>query len=650
MKDRVAGHFKGRVLIVFAFFILCLGLIAVRAYHMQVLERGRSLTVAQNQYYARRIDLASPRGTIYDSHGRELAVSMRVHSLFAQPDKIENKGAVAARLAPILGKEAGEIAGILSSPKPFVWLLRKISPLQQERVEALHLTGVGFIPESRRFYPNFELGSHVIGFVGMDSQGLEGLEGAYEKYLKTAHNYVVLERDALGRWIYIPERDKDINAPYDLHLTLDLRIQYIAERELKKEVMDRRAAGGMVVVMEPSTGKILAMAGQPYYNPNLFEEYSPARWRNRAVTDPFEPGSLMKVFLLAAALKEGTTKENDVIFCENGAQTIQGHTIHDMSPHAWLSIRDIIRYSSNIGAYKVGKKLGAERYFRYLGAFGFTETTGIDLLGESAGEIHPAASWSPVDLAIISFGQGVAVTSLQLITAVSAIANGGSLMKPYLVERITDEEGKTIAEFAPQVRRRVLSPELCRRITAVMKEVVTSGTGMRGQIPGYEVAGKTATAQKVDPLTGQYAKDKNIASFMGFLPADEPQVAILVVIDEPKSNPYGGATAAPVFKRIAEELVRYMEVPPTGNGFSKKLILAQLPQGKKQKESQAKRSSPQGMPDLRGLTMRKALACLDGEKVQIRLAGSGLLVAQRPNPGDALKEGGEVFLRFAPPR
>jgi cell division protein FtsI (penicillin-binding protein 3) len=650
MKDRAAGHFKARVLIVFAFFILCLGLIAVRAYHMQVLERGRSLTVAQNQYYARRIDLASPRGTIYDSHGRELAVSMRVHSLFAQPDKIENKGAVAARLAPILGKEAGEIAGILSSPKPFVWLLRKISPLQQERVEALHLTGVGFIPESRRFYPNFELGSHVIGFVGMDSQGLEGLEGAYEKYLKTAHNYVVLERDALGRWIYIPERDKDINAPYDLHLTLDLRIQYIAERELKKEVMDRRAAGGMVVVMEPSTGKILAMAGQPSYNPNLFEEYSPARWRNRAVTDPFEPGSLMKVFLLAAALKEGTTKENDVIFCENGAQTIQGHTIHDMSPHAWLSIRDIIRYSSNIGAYKVGKKLGAERYFRYLGAFGFTETTGIDLLGESAGEIHPAASWSPVDLAIISFGQGVAVTSLQLITALSAIANGGSLMKPYLVERITDEEGKTIAEFAPQVRRRVLSPELCRRITAVMKEVVTSGTGMRGQIPGYEVAGKTATAQKVDPLTGQYAKDKNIASFMGFLPADEPQVAILVVIDEPKSNPYGGATAAPVFKRIAEELVRYMEVPPTGNGFSKKLILAQLPQGKKQKESQAKRSSPQGMPDLRGLTMRKALACLDGEKVQIRLAGSGLLVAQRPNPGDALKEGGEVFLRFAPPR
>jgi cell division protein FtsI (penicillin-binding protein 3) len=650
MKDQATMHFKIRALIVFAFFILCLGFIAVRAYHMQVLERGKSLTVAQNQYYARRINLASHRGTIYDSQGRELAVSMKVNSLYAQPDKVDNKGAVAVKLAPILGKDAGEISGLLSSPKPFVWLQRKMTPIQQERIEALHLTGVDFIPESRRFYPNFDLGSHIIGFVGMDSQGLEGLEGAYEKYLKPANNYVVLERDALGRWIYIPERAKGMNASYDLHLTIDLRIQYIAERELRKEVLEQKAAGGMVVVMEPATGKILAMAVQPSYNPNLFEEYGTARWRNRAVTDSFEPGSIMKVFLLAAALKEGITKENDVIFCENGAQTIQGHTIHDVSPHGWLSMRDIIRYSSNIGSYKVGKKLGAERYYRYLDAFGFTETTGIDLRGEVAGEIHPPAAWSPVDLAIISFGQGVSVTCLQLITALSCIANGGNLMKPYLVERITDEEGKVVAEFSPQVRRRVLSPEICQRVTSVMKEVVESGTGTRGRIPGYEVAGKTATAQKVDLTTGKYAKDKTVASFMGFLPADEPRAAILVVVDEPKNSPYGGATATPCFRRIAEELMRYMGVPPTGEGFSKKLILAQLPQIKKQRESRSKTASLQGMPDLRGLSMRKALARLEGEKVQIRLAGSGLLVNQRPNPGDALKEGSEVFLRFAPPR
>jgi cell division protein FtsI (penicillin-binding protein 3) len=650
MKGQTTKHFKIRALIVFAFFILCFGFIAVRAYHMQVLERGKSLAVAQNQYYARRINLASHRGTIYDSKERELAVSMMVNSLYAQPDKIDNEGAVATKLAPILGKDADEISALLSSSKPFVWLQRKITPIQQERVEALHLAGVDFIPESRRFYPNFELGSHIIGFVGMDSQGLEGLEATYEKYLKTANKYVVLERDALGRWIYIPEREKGVNASYDLHLTIDLRIQYIAERELRKEVMEQKAAGGMAVVMEPATGKILAMAVYPSFNPNLFEEYSPARWRNRAVTDSFEPGSLMKVFLLAAALREGTTKENDVIFCENGARARQGHTIHDMSPHGGLSVRDIIRYSSNIGSYKVGKKLGAERYYRYLDAFGFTETTGIDLLGEDAGKTRPASSWSPIDLAIISFGQGISVTCLQLITALSSIANGGNLMKPYVVERITDEEGKTIAEFSPQVRRRVLSPEICQRITSVMTEVVTSGTGRRAQISGYEVAGKTATAQKVDLTTGTYAKDKTIASFMGFLPAAAPRVAILVVIDEPKQSQYGGATATPCFKKIAEELMRYMGVPPTGEGFNKKLILAQFPQIKKQQKSQGKTVSRVGMPDLRGLTMRKALARLEGEKVQIKLAGSGLLVAQRPNPGDALKEGSEVFLRFSPPR
>jgi cell division protein FtsI (penicillin-binding protein 3) len=650
MKDRAKVYFKIRSLMVFVFFILCLGFIAMRAYHMQVLERGKSLAVAQHQYYDRRINLAPPRGTIYDSKGRELAVSMKVNSLYAQPDKIDNKSTVAAKLAPILHRDERDILGFLSSPKSFVWLQRKMTPIQQEQIETLHLHGLGFMPESRRFYPNFELGAHIIGFAGMDSQGLEGLERTYDKYLKTATNYVVLERDALGRLIYIPEREEEMKSPHNLHLTLDLRVQYIAERELRQEVIAQKARGGMVVVMEPSTGKILAMAVQPSFNPNLFEEYTPDRWRNRTITDPFEPGSLMKVFLLAAVLKEQTTKENDIIFCENGAYTIKGHTIHDVSPHGWLPLRDIIRYSSNIGSYKVGKKLGAERFYRYLDAFGFTESTGIDLLGEDAGKTRPPASWSPIDLAIISFGQGISVTALQLITALSCIANGGNLMKPYLVERITDEEGKVIEEFSPQVRRRVFSQEICQRVTSIMKEVVAGGTGIRGRVPGYEVAGKTATAQKVESASGEYSKDKVIASFMGFLPADEPRVAILIIMDEPKSSHYGGTVATPVFQRIAEELMRYMGTPPTEEDFSKKLILTQIPQNKKQRDSKNRESSQQGMPDLRGLSMRKALARLGGEKVRVKLAGSGILVGQRPNPGDTLKEGCEVFLKFAPPR
>jgi cell division protein FtsI (penicillin-binding protein 3) len=648
MRDRTRLYFKIRACMVFVFFILCLGFIAVRAYYIQALERDKYLTVAKNQYYGRRISLAPHRGTIYDAKGRELAVSMRVNSLYAQPARIKDKRDVAALLAPLLGRDAQDLYKLLSSPKSFVWLQRKINPFQQERIKALNLPGVGFFPESKRFYPNFELGAHVIGFAGMDSQGLEGLERKYDTELKTADQYVVLEKDALERWIYIPEGEQGMKSPHNLHLTLDLRVQYIAERELKKGIADQKARGGMAVIMEPATGKILAMAVHPSFNPNLFEEYTPARWRNRAVTDSFEPGSLMKVFLLAAVLKEEVAKENDIVFCENGAYTIQKHTIHDMSPHGWLAVRDVIRVSSNIGSFKIGKELGAGRFYHYLDAFGFTEKTGVDLLGENTGEVRPPASWSPIDLAIISFGQGVSVTALQMITALSSIANGGNLMKPYLIERITDGRGKEVAAYSPEVKRRVLSAETCRRITAVLKEVIRSGTGTRARIPGYAVAGKTATAQKVDPATGGYSEEKVIASFMGYLPADDPRVAILVVMDEPKRTPYGGVAATPIFQGIAEELMQYMGVPPTEGDFGKHITLTQSSHPKKQRMDQ-QQFARHRMPDLRGLSMRQALAQLEMEKVRIRLAGSGILVSQRPNPGTALKEGYEVFLEFAPP-
>jgi len=648
MKERTRLYFKIRACMVFIFFILCLGYIAVHSYQIQTLEREKYLPVAKKQYYGRRISLAPHRGTIYDAKGRELAVSMRVNSLFAEPAKIKNKRDVATQLAPLLRRDARDIYELLSSPKSFVWLQRKINPFQQERIKALHLRGLGFFPESKRFYPNFELGAHVIGFAGMDSQGLEGLELKYDTELKTANQYVVLEKDALERWIYIPEGEKGLKSPHNLHLTLDLRVQYIAERELKKGIADQKARGGMVVIMEPSTGKILAMAVQPSFNPNLFEEYTPARWRNRAITDSFEPGSLMKVFLLAAVLKEEVVKENDIIFCENGAYTIKKHTIHDMSPHGWLTIKDIIRVSSNIGSFKIGKELGASRFYHHLDAFGFTEKTGVDLQGENAGAIRPPASWSPLDLAIISFGQGVSVTALQMITALSAIANGGKVMKPYLIKRITDGRGKEVAASSPEVKRSVLSAETCHRITAVLKEVVRTGTGTRARIPGYAVAGKTATAQKIDPTTGGYSQEKVVVSFMGYLPADNPQVAILVVMDEPKRHPYGGVAATPIFHGIAEELMQYMGVPPTEGDFAKNITLTQAPHPKKQRTDQ-QQFARHRMPDLRGLSMRQAVAQLEEEKVRIKLAGSGILVDQRPNPGTALTEGYEVFLEFAPP-
>ncbi len=649
MKDSTPYHFKIRVFVVLIIFVLCFGMIVVRAYQLQVLEREKSVKLAQHQYYYRRISLSPHRGTIYDSKGRELAVSITVNSLYAQPAKIENKKELATKLAPILSIDAHKIYKLLSNPKSFVWLQRKITPTQQEKIEALKLKGVGFILESRRFYPNSELGAHIIGFAGMDSQGLEGLEKVYDKYLKTAERYVILERDALGRWIYIPVKGKGLKSPYNLHLTLDLRVQYIAERELRQGVTDLKARGGIVVVMEPFTGKILATAVQPSFNPNIFEEYSPDRWRNRVVTDPFEPGSLLKIFLVASALEEEIVKESDIFYCENGAYKIGTNTIHDMKRHGWLSLRNIIRYSSNIGASKIGTRVGPERFYHYLGAFGFKEKTGIDLLGESRGCIRPPNSWSQIDLANISFGQGVSATALQLITALNCIANDGNLMKSYLVERITDERGRVVVEFSPELRRRVLSEGTCRRITSVLKGVVRrGGTGALAHLPGYEVAGKTGTAQKFDHTKGGYSEDKIIASFMGFVPADEPRVAILVVLDEPTRSSYGGVGAAPIFKRIAEELMRYMEILPKEGGLGKGINMVKTSATRKQEVKRERRFPHHMMPDLRGLCMRRALTRLKMETVRIRLAGSGTLVSQRPAPGTPLKEGREVFLKFAP--
>jgi cell division protein FtsI (penicillin-binding protein 3) len=649
MKDRTRFYFKLRVFMVSIIFALCFGLIAIQSFKLQVLEREKSLKFAQNQYYSRKINLAPHRGTIYDSRGRELAASTWVPSLYGQPAKIKNKREVAAKLAPILGINARKIHTLLSSQKSFVWLQRRITPAQQAKIESLKFEGVGFIPESRRFYPNSEIGAHIIGFAGMDSQGLEGLEKVYDRFLKTAEKHMVLERDALGNWIYIPAGEEGLKSPYNLHLTVDLRVQYTAEKELRQGVKEMKAKGGMVVIMEPSTGKILAMAVQPSFNPNLFEEYSPDRWRNRTITDHFEPGSLLKVFLLAAVLEENIVKESDIFYCENGVYKVGVNTIHDIKRHGWLSLRDVIRLSSNIGAYKVGTRLGANRFYHYLEAFGFNEKTGVDLLGEARGSMRPPHSWYKIDLANISFGQGVSVTALQLITALSSIANGGNLVKPYLLERVTDGKGNIVKEFFPEVRRRTLSEETCHRITSILRSVVgRGGTGFLAKLAGYEVAGKTGTAQKVDLIKGGYSEDKIIASFMGYIPADDPRAAILVILDEPSKSSYGGVGAAPIFKNIAEELMRYMGIPPKEGDSKENDLLVKVTLSRKQKVEKEGEFPQHMMPDLHGLCMREALVRLEKQKVSVRLSGSGLLVSQRPHPRTPLKEGEEIFLKFAP--
>jgi len=651
MKWDVRTYFKVRALLCLFLVLAGFGLVAARAYKLQVLDRNKSLALAEHQYFDKKIMLTPHRGTIYDCRGKEFAVSIPVKSVYAQPALIESKSEVATHLANILGLNTREVQDTLTTSKSFVWVKRKISPDQYTQIARLRIKGIGFIPESKRFYPNSEIGAHLVGFAGVDSQGLEGLERIYDRYLKATDTVMMLERDALGRWIHIPASETTSASPHSIHLTIDLRIQYAVERELTKGISQAGAHGGVAIVMEPFTGKILALAVRPTFNPNLFGHYKSDAWRNRAITDPFEPGSLLKVFLAAASKNRWQKRTISTIYCENGSYHMRGATIHDMKPYGWLSLRNVIKVSSNIGASKLGDQLGAERFHHHLAALGFNEKTGINLIGEARGILRPASTWRKVDLATISFGQGLSVTALQMVTALSCIANGGTLMKPYIVERITDARNQVVEEFYPTLRRHALSKETCRRVTSLMEGVVShGGTGALAALPGYSVAGKTGTSQKADLEKGGYTSDKIMTSFMGFVPSQHPRIAVIVILDEPVPSAVGGLSAAPIFRALAEELMSYMGVPREDRTPTTLVEREKYGQGHRRQGKIPRSVEDAHMPDLRGLGMRPALVLLQNRKVRIQLAGSGLLVDQRPAPGTPLQEGEEVMLTFAPNR
>jgi cell division protein FtsI (penicillin-binding protein 3) len=390
------------------------------------------------------------------------------------------------------------------------------------------------------------------------------------------------------------------------------------------------------------------MANYPSFNPNRFWDYPPQRWRNRIVTDIFEPGSIFKVFLASAALEERAAKRHDIFFCENGSYTLSGKTIRDVKKHAWLSLEHIIRYSSNIGAAKVAQLVGRERFHHYIGGFGFGRKTGIDLPGEAKGIVRPPRTWSKVALGNIAFGQGIAVTCVQLISAISAIANGGNVLRPYVVDRVVDSEGNVVRQSHPTVIRRVLSEETARTLTSILKGIVREGgTGTSAALPNYDIAGKTGTAQKVDGLVGGYYQDRFISSFVGYVPSNRPRLVILVVIDEPQGIPYGGRVAGPVFKNIAQRSLRYLNIPPT-----REMIKAQVEKRKTSRQP-TRRTLPHGkahrrMPDLRGLSMRAALNRIRSLDVTVTVSGSGRVVQQRPQPGTMVENGNTCLLSLRP--
>ncbi len=542
-------------------FFAAFAVIAAKAIHLQVYRSNWLSQKAANQY-ERSLTISGKRGVIYDRNRNEMAVSIDVTSIAAYPGQIKEPRSTARALARILAMDARRLQRKLEAKKSFIWIKRQSTAKEASAVKDLDLPGIEFVTEYNRFYPNTTQAAQTLGFSGIDGAGLEGIEFFYNQQLKGADINFTVFKDALGNGFRAGSGQTANTGGNNLILTIDSTIQYLAESALKEAVDQYSALSGIALVMRPSTGALLAIANYPLFNPNSYTDFDKSIWRNRALTDTFEPGSTMKIFNAAAALEYAKITPNEIFFCENGTYKIGNNVVHDIHKHGWLSLQQIIKFSSNIGAVKIAEKMGAKNLHRTLLDFGFGQKTGIDFPGETPGSLTHYSTWSKIDTGAISFGHGVSVSALQLVTALSAIANGGNLMKPYLVREIVDQNGKRIHGFKPRKVRRAVSARTAAIVKNILKTVMTEGgTGVNAALDGYTVCGKTGTARKLDE-NGKYSRNKHTASFVGFAPADSPEVAIVVIIDEPQGQYYGGVVAAPVFRQIAQQTLNYLNVPP----------------------------------------------------------------------------------------
>lgn len=566
-----ATPLRGRRYVVVLLLLGGFGVVLFRLVNLQVLQAAE-LTMKADRQHQKTVSLEGARGTIVDRHGKMLAMNVDVPSVFGIPTALDSPAKTARYLSPVLHLRTDELERKLRQDRSFVWLARKLDPEQGRRLEQMPMDGIGVVMEGRRFYPKGPLLSHVLGFAGMDGEGLEGIERRYEPLLHGEKRVAVLQRDALGRTVFPKGLAEQTPTPgRSLVLTVDEVVQYIAERELEDAVARAHAKSGTVIVLDPETGAVLALAISPRFDPNVVAVLAPDRWRNRALTDAYEPGSTMKAIVAAAAIEERVMKPTTMVFGEYGHMTVANTVIHDHDKLGWMTFAQVIQKSSNIGAAKTGMALGEQRLYGYLQAFGFGQRTDIDLPGEAVGLLKHPRDWGRRSLASISMGQEVGVTPIQIVTAMAALANNGVLMKPYVVSEIRDAQGKTVKQIKPEVKRRVVSPETARTVTTMLEGVVTNGTGTKAAIPGFRVAGKTGTAQKIDPHTGTYSATQFVGSFVGFTPADHPRLAMIVVIDEPQGEAWGGVVAAPVFRRIGEQVLNYLGIP---SGEPVKLALA----------------------------------------------------------------------------
>ncbi len=630
-----------------------------RAYYLQIVRHDFFYTKSLQQN-RQAVEIRPERGEILDSRGNKLAISLESESVYVQPHKIVSKKKVARKLARILPFSSRQIYRKLASKKSFVWIARDVLPSQAEKIKKLHLDGLGFVKESRRFYPNRELAGQLLGFVGVDSKGLEGIEHFYDRYLQGKKNIVFLERDA-RRGILDPGDLGSVEGTRGktVMVTIDRTIQHTVEQELARAVAGSGAKRGLAMVMDVESGAVLAMSQYPFFNPNSFTSSKPSIWRNRAVVDMIEPGSTFKVFTVAAALDQGVITPDTCFDCEQGKYRIGGRTIHDTHKHGKLNVSEIIKLSSNIGCSKIAARLGKQGLYDFLSRCGFGSPTGIDFPGEKQGVLRDWHRWRDVDLSNISFGQGVGVSPVQLMMAYAALANGGYLVKPYLVKQVVNENGWKVYEHHPaSERRRAFSPKVARQVSAMLETVVDDdGTAPKARIPGYQVAGKTGTSQKYDSQQKKYSRKNYLASFIGFIPAPENhgKLLVYVMLDEPRTSIYGGMVAAPAFSRIGQRLLAYLNVEP-----SSRVMLADLSAVRHGRESKktakrkvgisasivpigAKRSTLAVntgiMPDFSGRSVRDVLAYFGTLPGSLAIHGSGKITKQKPLPGKRIVAG-----------
>ena len=666
-----------RLLIVSGIVVLWMSFVFARLGFLQLIEHSDYLARAHRQQQ-RAIEITPKRGAIYDRNMHPLAMSTEVESAFAIPTELaDNKAQAAHLLSGVLGIPRDVLETKFNSGSTFVWVSRKLPPEKSDAVKALNLKGVYTMKENERFYPKRDMAAHVLGYVDLDEKGQGGIEHQLDKQIGGKAEKILVMADAKQRWFDSTQAQRDQGA--NVVLTIDEKIQYIAERELTAGIAHTHAIAGTIIIQNPNTSEILALANWPKFNPNSPGEVRPEARMNPAVSGIYEPGSTFKLITLAAAIDQNLTRPEEVFDCENGAVTLAGHKIHDHKKFGMLSVSQILAQSSDVGAIKVALRLGSPKFYEYIRAFGFGQQTGIELPWESRGMLGKLNTWSGISIGAISMGQEIGVTPIQLVTAISAIANGGYLHKPYIISEI--RKGDQVVFSNDTMRpepKTVIRPETAATLRNMMEGVVLDGTGRFARLDGWTAAGKTGTAQKIDPNTGRYSPSKYIASFTGFAPINNPAVTILVSLDSPYGLHEGGVTAAPIFKRVAEQVLPFLDVsrdvPVTA-----KLVQAsykdvsELPDpslddfnpldfnsAPEQPTPPVAKQEPKlpsvtvaldeggdiAVPDFRGKTVREVTEMCLQLGLNPVLIGSSLAQDQSPAAGAKVRRGAKITVRF----